>query len=157
MTKLTSIIKYICNNYPHTSELSNARLTKMVYLADWNKTKLSGKQLTNIEWYFNNYGPYVDDIINAARKDPEINVISTTTTYGTPKVQIACVEGVKADDVSDEDKQLLDSVFKDTEKLFWNDFIKYVYNTFPIKNNPKHSYLDLVSLAEEEKSHCKSS
>jgi hypothetical protein len=35
MAELKDIIAYYCKQYPHKAELSKARLTKMVYLADW--------------------------------------------------------------------------------------------------------------------------
>ena len=31
---LRDIVAYVCKNYPYKDELSNARVTKMVYLAD---------------------------------------------------------------------------------------------------------------------------
>jgi len=34
MKKLANIIAYLSSNYPHKNELSKARLTKLVYLAD---------------------------------------------------------------------------------------------------------------------------
>ena len=36
MAKLVDVVGYLCEHYPHKAELSKARLTKMVYLADWN-------------------------------------------------------------------------------------------------------------------------
>lgn len=48
MVKLIDIILYILKNYPHKNELSNARLTKMIYLIDWRSAFDNGKQITNI-------------------------------------------------------------------------------------------------------------
>ncbi|MEZ5578109.1 MAG: hypothetical protein R3F40_00950 [Candidatus Competibacteraceae bacterium] len=31
----------------------------MIYLADWFSSLADGKKLTDIEWLFNHYGPYV--------------------------------------------------------------------------------------------------
>ncbi|MFC0274215.1 Panacea domain-containing protein [Metabacillus herbersteinensis] len=44
----------------------------MVYLADWYSALKNGKQLTNIEWYFDHYGPYVVDVYNAVKEDQSI-------------------------------------------------------------------------------------
>ena len=67
MTKLQNIVAYLCSMYPHKSELSNARLTKLVYLAHWFSALLDGRPMTNIEWLFNHYGPYVDDVVDSVR------------------------------------------------------------------------------------------
>lgn len=78
MDKLEAVIAYLCENYPHKSELSKARLTKLVYLADWKSCIESNKQISGIEWVFNHYGPYVDDIYNAAILSPNFNVERST-------------------------------------------------------------------------------
>ncbi len=50
MTELKDVMAYIIANYPFKGELSNARLTKMVYLTDWKNALLSGRQVTDISW-----------------------------------------------------------------------------------------------------------
>ena len=57
--KLEAIIAYFCKYYPYTTELSNSRLTKLVYLADWFSCLLKNKKMTDIVWMFNHYGTYV--------------------------------------------------------------------------------------------------
>ena len=44
--RLEDVILYICKKYPLPDELSKARLTKLVYLVDWETSKRTGKQLT---------------------------------------------------------------------------------------------------------------
>jgi hypothetical protein len=43
----------------------------MVYLADWRSAITRGKQITDIVWEFNYYGPYVDDIVNLNQRPGE--------------------------------------------------------------------------------------
>lgn len=151
MKDLRDIIRYICHEYPHSHELSNARLTKMIYLADWEYARKYGTQLTNIHWFFNNYGPYVDDVLNTATSDPLINVLHTTTMYGTPKIQIEYIGDESGYLLSKEEMEVIDYVINETRPKYWNSFIKYVYDTYPIKNYPRYSILDLVRLAAEER------
>jgi len=151
-TKLKNIIKYICCNYPHSRELSNARLTKMVYLCDWEYVRRNHtSQLTDITWYFNNYGPYVEDVLKAAKEpDSEINVREDITPYNTPKLtMIYTGDGNVEDILAPEEKKIVDYVINQTKSMYWNDFIKHVYNTFPIRNNPRYSVLDLIDQAAE--------
>lgn len=150
MKKLRSIIRYFCAKYPHSQELSNARLTKMVYLADWESAKKNQKQMTGIDWYFNNYGPFVDDVREASLEDTKINVISTTNMYGMRKTQMEFKGESGEWDLDVAEISILDSVINVTAPKYWNDFIRYVYSTYPIKNNPRYSSLDLVLLSQEE-------
>lgn len=150
MSKVSDIVKYICKTYPHAHELSKARLTKMIYLADWESARKHSKQITEINWYFNNYGPYVDDVIEEAINDPEINVITTSTIYGTPKIQVQYGGEIDRLDINNDEKNIIDCVIEQTKTMYWNSFIKHVYHTYPIRENPRYSHLDLVDLASQE-------
>lgn len=150
MSKIADVVKYICKMYPYDQELSNARLTKMVYLADWESARRFGKQITEIHWYFNNYGPYVDDVLKTVQMDPEIDAIQTSTIYGTPKIQIRYSGNGEGINLSEDEKDILNEVISQTRSMYWNGFISYVYNTYPVRENAQYSYLDLVDLANQE-------
>lgn len=143
MSKLAPLMAYICKYYPFKSDISNARLTKMIYLADWFSMKEKGVQLTNIKWYFDNYGPYVDKIREEAEHNPIFESVSSTTIYGTPKLQIKLAENVNIPSVDSETQIILDKVIDETKSLNWNDFINYIYNTSPVQNGYRYTYLDL--------------
>lgn len=151
MNKLNALVRCFCEKYPHESELSNARLTKMIYLADWKSAQRRGSQITDINWVFNHYGPYVDDVQIEAQRDPLVEVVNTSTMYGTRKVQIRLVGEADYSALSIDDVNIVDEVIDDTKMKFWNDFIKYVYSTYPIKSNTRYATLDLVELATKER------
>lgn len=70
---LRDVVAYVCRNYPYKDELSNARVTKkVVYLAGWRSAITRGRQLTDLEWEFSHYGPYVSDVIRVAEADPDL-------------------------------------------------------------------------------------
>lgn len=139
-TNLNNLIKYFCANYPHSQELSKARLTKMIYLADWENFKISQEQISEIEWYFDNFGPYVNDVIDVAYNDPDVRVVSTRTIYGTDKTLIE-YQG-ESPNLDVQTKSILDKVINDTKPLSWKSFIDYVYSTPPIKESTRYNYLD---------------
>ena len=151
MTKLSALVRCFCDKYPHESELSNARLTKMIYLADWKSAQRRGCQISDISWVFNHYGPYVDDVQYEAQRDPQIEVFNTSTMYGTRKVQIRLKGEADYSVLNTDDVNIVDEVIEDTKMKFWNDFIKYVYATYPIKANTRYARLDLIELAEKER------
>ncbi|ARP53647.1 hypothetical protein ALFP_1760 [Alcaligenes faecalis] len=150
MNKLQSIIRYICQNYPYKGELSKARLTKMVYLADWRSAQLQSRPITSIQWVFNHYGPYVEDVIEAASTDPFLRVIQTTNHYGTPKVLVQVSDDAPPAALSDYDQQVLDEVIDETSPMAFKAFIDHVYSTYPIRTADRYDFLNLPALAHEE-------
>lgn len=150
LEKTIDIIKYLFNKYPHPSELSKARLVKLVYLADWKSSIQNGKQLSNIKWFYNHYGPYVDDVIDVLKNDPNFEIESKLNFYNQPKYLIKIIKNIEPK-LQEESRLILDFVIDNTKHLYWNEFISLVYSTYPIIKEEKFNYLDLVKLAKEYK------
>ncbi|RAK01655.1 Panacea domain-containing protein [Aliidiomarina maris] len=156
MTKLQNLIAYLCVHYPHKSELSKARLTKLVYLSDWIAALNLGSPLTEIKWLFNHYGPYVDDVFESAVQRPDIFKITTEPTpYGTASTKLQYVGHPFEICLGESDKRVLNFVIERTKSMYFNEFINFVYSTYPVANSTRYSELNLLSLAEEYK-HSKS-
>ncbi len=155
MAKLRDIIAYLCDRYPHPKELSNARLTKMVYLADWKSALERGEQLTDLSWEFSHYGPYVPDVIRLARSEEDFEVKQDETIYGDQKelVHHETESGMAGayPSLEPEDKDLLDFVIRSVEDKSFTEFVKLVYSTYPIVTQDRYSRLNLVNLAREYK------
>jgi hypothetical protein len=149
MASLRDAIAYICKNYPHKDELSNARVTKMVYLADWKSAIERGEQLTGITWRFDQYGPFVYDVLDAAREDPAFEIIPTRNMYGSQKDLLKVEDDVDYPSLSGDDIEVLDFVIGQSASMTWSQFIKLVYSTYPIVTQERHSKLDLIKLAQE--------
>jgi uncharacterized protein YwgA len=151
-TKLLNIIIYIYENYPNISQLSKPRLVKLIYLIDWKNSIENKKQITNIKWYYNHYGPYVEDVIEEIKSNQDIfTVTSFQNGYGiSDKISLNknCIINPT---ISKENKVIIDFVIEKTNKLNWNDFISLIYDTYPIKNNAKYTMLNLPSEAMEYK------
>lgn len=157
MKKIRYVLRYFALNYPYKFELSKTRMTKMVYLADWFFAKDYGNQITGIRWYFDHYGPYVSDVYNDAVIDRKLTIKNEYSVYGSKKEVIALRKDYKAaqldlDELSNREKCILDKVIEQTRNLNWSEFIDYVYNTYPIRSQKRYHFLDLVGLAQEEKS-----
>jgi predicted nucleic acid-binding OB-fold protein len=149
MSELRDVVAYICRNYPHKDELSNARVTKMIYLADWRSALTRGKRLTDVHWVFNHYGPFVYDIINAVKEDPVFEVVPTENMYGGPKDLMRIADDVDYPSLGEEERELLDFVIEKSAQKNWDEFIRLVYSTYPIATQERFSELDLVALARE--------
>lgn len=151
MKKLQNIIAFLCSEYPHKSEITKARLTKMVYLADWFSALLDEKQMTDIEWVFNHYGPYVDDVIDAAHNTFGFKIEHQSTMYGTSKYVISYNGSSDEIALEKREKDILKAVIDKTKSMYFNDFVDYVYSTYPVKTKERYSTFDLVSLAKKYK------
>lgn len=77
MNNLEKLIRYILLSYPNPMELSKPRLVKLIYLIDWKYTIDNGTQYTDIKWIYNNYGPYVNDIIGLMREKKDVFLVET--------------------------------------------------------------------------------
>ncbi|KAA0593961.1 hypothetical protein J2848_004127 [Azospirillum lipoferum] len=149
MAKLSDVLAYVLGSYPHKHELSNARVNKIIYLADWHHALNYNQQITPISWYFDNYGPYVDDVKVTARKHPEIfKTEETSNFYGNPKLSFSLICDKPAR-LTEAERKSLDFAIEKTKKLYWDDFIKLIYSTHPIASSPRYSTLDLVQKAKE--------
>jgi len=150
MAELKDIMVYIIQKYPLKMDLSNAKLTKMIYLADWKHAITYGSQISAIRWYFDNYGPFVWDIKDEALNDSEVFAVKEVlNAYGSPKVIIG-MNQIKYDPIiSKEEANSIDHVIESARKLNWDQFIRLVYSTYPIISSEKYTYLDLPKKAEE--------
>lgn len=148
--KLEAAMAYFCTHYPNKSELSKARLTKMVYLADWRMALVHRRQITALTWIFNHYGPYLDDVPALARKSEYFNIRRELNMFGGPKdvISLKRVGHDLESQLTADEISALNHVISQTKALAWEPFIKLVYSTFPIVTEPRYKDLDLVELAD---------
>lgn len=153
MVKIKYLVRYFVEFYPYKDELSKTRLTKMVYLADWYNALKYGDQLTDIEWYFDHYGPYVVDVYDAVKDDQRLLIKDDLTAYGSPKQVVVLKEShfefLFKSRLDESTVKILKQVIEDTKLLYWTDFIQYVYSTYPINSNHRYTKLNLSKLAIE--------
>ena len=149
MAALRDIIAFFCKNYPHKAELSKARLTKMVYLSDWKSAIERKRQISDIKWVYNHYGPYVDDVANAAQTDPVFEIEAMTNFYGSNKEVVRLKSDRYEPNLTNAEKEILAYIIAITSTKYWNPFMELVYSTYPILKSQKYSELDLIALAKE--------
>lgn len=150
MAALKDIMTYILKKYPYKNELSNARLTKLIYLSDWYNSLHNGKQISNIKWYFDNYGPFVWDIYKEAEQNPIFEIKHTTNFLGKEKKLISLKKDIDYK-LNENEIKSIDKIIEITQQLNWGKFINLVYSTYPILTTEKYNYLNLKHKAEEYK------
>jgi len=159
MAELRDMMAYVIQNYPPNlaDELSNARLTKMVYLADWHQALNHGHQISNIAWYFDNFGPFVRDVEQTAAENDDIFIINLgSNMYGRPKKTVSLRDSKYEPSLSQIERESIDHVISVTKSLYWAPFIRLVYSTHPIASSERYSYLNLVEKANEYRNNAQS-
>jgi hypothetical protein len=151
MANLEDAIGYICQNYPYEDELSNARLTKMIYLADWHALINDHPKITDINWYFDNYGPFVWDIKNCAEGSNNFFVDNTRNYYGSSKSVIRLTNDDFRPVLRDYEKSAFDHAMETTKSMPWDRFIRLIYSTYPVATSSKYSFLNLEAKAKAYK------
>lgn len=78
---LLKLIKYIVwYATEHDIKLTTLRLVKFVYLADlYNAMYATGKVVSGCKWYFINYGPYCNEVMQGIDLTVERDMISATS------------------------------------------------------------------------------
>lgn len=150
MSELKDILIYIINSYPNKNELSNARLTKIVYLCDWYNLVHHNSQVSSIRWYFDNYGPFVWDIYNEASSNDAFKIEVATNYFGTEKKIISLKTSNNAE-LKDDEMHSINKVIDATKNLNWSEFINLVYSTYPILTSEKYTHLNLKNKLKEFK------
>ena len=70
--------------------------------------------------------------------------------FGTKKTMfILKNEDIDMDKLSENVTSTIDIIIERTKKLYWKDFINFVYSTYPIVTSERYTFLNLVQKAEE--------
>ncbi|MCB2959080.1 DUF4065 domain-containing protein [Streptococcus suis] len=150
--KLRDILRYILKKYPYNFDLNKTRLTKLVYLIDWEMAKKYKRSCSGINWYFDNYGPYVHDVMKEATSDEQIKINEGFSNYGGARYTFQLVDPNFSEfsSLNLQELQIIDSVIDSTKDMSFNNFINYVYNTPPVAQTPQYQTLNLIKIASDE-------
>lgn len=150
MADLKDAMAFVCLNYPG-SDLSNAKLTKILYLADWKSALSEGTQITPIEWKFNHYGPFVSDVIDVANANSAFTVSTDWTPFGNRRTLIG-FKGPPPAGLSKRHAEILLEIIGKVAPLSFDAFLKLVYSTYPVVVSDRGTVLELPKLATEYQS-----
>lgn len=153
---IAEIVYLLCKKYPYKKELSRSRLTKLVYLVDLDHYRKFHKLATEIDWKYDNHGPFTWDVHEAAQSLHDttgiIDIEEKANMFGSRKMEYVIRDGKEMETAS-LDKTIIaciDSVIEETKQLNYNDFIKYVYKTAPMENAEQYYELDFSKVLLKE-------
>ncbi|WP_137201613.1 Panacea domain-containing protein [Pseudomonas sp. CFBP13528] len=151
-SKLKDLIACILLQYPSPEDLSNSRLTKLIFLIDWKSCLVDGRKVSGIEWYFDHYGPYVEDVIELAKIDSDFNVMPVRGQSGSIKNVIGLSKGFcDVIELGEVSEYCVKFAIDLTAGKNYDEFIELVYSLYPVVTCPKYSDIDLVKKACEYK------
>ncbi len=153
MATTRDALAFLLREYPYASDLSNARVTKMVYLADWHHAVTHGSQITDIQWFFDNHGPFVWTVKDVASQNPGLFRVADSINYfGARKCEITLLNRDVNPVIKESEAASIRHIVQATKEFDWDTFIRLVYSTYPIVNSPRYSHLNLVAKAAEYRS-----
>jgi hypothetical protein len=125
MSKIKDVINFLIKELKVASSDS---LIRAVYLADWKHCIEYQKQITNIDWFFDDCGP------------------------SSTELKTVLKERIESDDelsLTEEEYITLNHVVTTLAKTPQSQLIRLVYSTFPIISSDRYTSLNLVELAKE--------
>ncbi|NJL61782.1 MAG: SocA family protein [Methylacidiphilales bacterium] len=145
---LDKLIKYFV--YATKGNITKTQLIKFLYLADLYSVKWTGKQLTELDWYYYSFGPWHEDI-DAALGKMNGKEIAVDSNGNATLIRL----GSQASNVEDLQlpqslKLMLDNIRREwagagQEKI--RQLLDYVYNTAPmLEVKDKHKPEEKVRL-----------
>jgi hypothetical protein len=153
MATTKDALAFLLWEYPYASDLSNARVTKMVYLADWHHAVTYGSQITDIQWVFDNHGPFVWTVKDVASQNPQLFRVAESINYfGARKCEITLLNLDENPVIKESEAASIRHIVQATKEFDWDTFIRLVYSTYPIVNSARYSHLNLVARAAEYRS-----
>ncbi|MEA5514069.1 type II toxin-antitoxin system antitoxin SocA domain-containing protein [Nodularia sp. UHCC 0506] len=151
---LDKLIKYFV--YATKGYITKTQLIKFLYLADLYSIKWTGKQLTDLDWRYYQFGPWnegIDTALNQMNGKEIIQESQYNATYIKPVNQAAQVDDLQ---IPLSIKFVLDNIRREwagADKL--DQLLDYVYDTAPMleaKNTHKPEEKVKLNLqAEREK------
>lgn len=150
MDKLRDVIRYFLANHPDADRMSLTRLVALVFLADWRSAIRRGRQLTGVEWQFDDLPEISDDFHEKLRLHGEITGVRSMLLHSIDRErQFWNFLKPEMSALAKDDREILDFVIEATSGQSLQDFTRLIKSTYPAVTQPRQESLDLVRLAQQ--------
>lgn len=133
--------------------VSEFRLNKLLYLADWYHALMTGRQLTDLKWVHRQYGPFLPEVNRTARELDQVNrnFYRGEGPVGTEYVlhkeaKIPQLEAAAAEAISAACTQVAGILTRSRDTI-----TEIVYATLPMKHAQFGEVLEIERWAEKER------
>ena len=155
------LLAYIWENYGgkgdqqfkdnRAEDFTLSRTTKMIYLVDWKYALKRGRQATQVRWYFDQFGPYVN-LVNTFTKRFDLREERESKSKYRRRLRWLVLNPDISQDVgtplSNEVQNVCKEVIEDVGRLRYTDFIRHVYRTPPVRYYDQFTYMNIVKVAK---------
>jgi hypothetical protein len=141
MDKIKSAIIHLFQHHARPESLSNARLVRMVYLADLNIRQKQGSSISDVQWSKVPFGQVESQFVELVKDDPDFLLVPFKNSFGTHKQLIRVKKNpvVKAG-LEPIEKQALEEVISQTSNLNWDELLDYTENSSMPISPPRHGH-----------------
>jgi len=154
MKKFETVMEYLLSQCESHRKVSLHKLVKMIYLADWRYYLKTGSSLSSLQWEFDKLGPTSSAAVFFAKERNNIDLEYSFSKTGFTRENVTLHNRSNPYDVTYQERQILDEVIKDTFHLEWEDFMKVIFDTYPITKINKYGLIDLSKYANEYRTKC---
>jgi len=144
---LENVIHYLCYYYPST--LTRTVLVKLIYLSELEFISLYQRRMTDIQFRYDNYGPFSWEIIDTAQDLIDRGILSMEKDSNILGDERYRYRALKKPDIKDLDEHSLKALQQVLEKFSaytFSGLIDYVYSTAPMRYTHKGEVIDLKKM-----------
>ena len=129
---------------------SLSRATKLIYLVDWRHVLEFDRQATRILWYFDHFGPYVDLTDNLNKLFDISYETKGEGSYKRTRRTLSLPSPPKSDprNLDSSVRKICEEVVEKTKSMGYLQFMRYIYQTVPVRVSEKYSTMELEKIAK---------
>lgn len=130
MNKIKPALIHLFQNHARPESLSNARLVRMVYLADLNSCKKNGTPISDVLWNKVPFSQVESQLIELVKDDPNFLLVPFKNSFGMDKQLIRIKQSLEPqEDLKSSEKQALNEVLYKTSELSWDELLVFTENS----------------------------
>jgi Protein of unknown function (DUF4065) len=124
MDKIKSAIIHLFRNHTRPESMSNARLVRMLYLADINVRKKYGSPIADVNWEKVPFSQVENQFVNLVKEDDDFVLIPIKNSFGVDKQLIRINQSPQIKiNLEPKEIQALDEVLEKTSDLSFDELL----------------------------------
>lgn len=149
MAQIKDLVAGFFQCLPVRAEISEERLAKLVYLADWKHAiQNDGRQITELKWYFDSYGPYASQVFDIVHRSPIFRTRQLSKEWEDSQFVVALFDHSYDPTLKPSERDAIRHVTSVAAARSWGELIKLVSSTYPILAGPRYEFINMPAMAK---------
>lgn len=146
MSKVLQAAVYLLSKYSADGTLDKSKVTKVLFLADWQLVAHGGASLTGTNWRKVSCGPTSPELNEEAARGVYLRLL--TSRDGDPdRPRLAVGTQAVSGGLSDIEKRIVDVMWEVCASRPWPLFLEIIGNTYPMVRTDLNEDFDLAECA----------